>query len=411
MNLANFIRVCLLVFVCSLFASQFLLVRAQEAKPPSAARCQPPAPLVATAGANIFTPQQEMDLGDAIAEQVQRDFRVIEDDATTAHLRRIGARIVRQMPETGLQFRFFLFDIPEANAFTLPGGRIYVSRKLIALTRHEDELAGVIAHELGHAVTRQPATGMTRLLREVLGVTSVSDRQDIFAKYNELVENARRKPKAFNRGENHEQREQVIADQIGLYALAAAGYDPQALSAFWDRYAETKGKTSGGFLSDLFGTTRPEVVRLREMLKLLGTLPAECVAAKSTVSAEEFQRWQAAVINYSGLGGKEALHGVLSKTVLDPPLRSEVTHLRFSPDGANPSRFFFASTRPKHCPRSSRPTPRLSPSPRRACASRRGTSPNRSRRASKRCTCATAACNSNCRPTAKPSVASKATST
>lgn len=328
MKLNLVLRVCLLAFLCNLFASQ---TRAQE-KPPSA-RCQPPAPLVATAGANIFTAQQEMDLGDAIAEQVQRDFRVIEDEATTAHLRRIGARIVRQMPETGLQFRFFLFDIPDANAFTLPGGRIYVSRKLIALTRNEDELAGVLAHELGHAVTRQPAAGMTRLLREVLGVTSVSDRQDIFAKYNELVENTRRKPKAFNRGDSHEQKEQVIADQIGLYALAAAGYDPQALSAFWDRYAETKGKTSGGFLSDLFGTTRPEVVRLREMLKLLGALPAECVNAKSGVSTEEFQKWQAAVINYSGLGGKEALHGVLSKTILDPPLRSEVTHLRFSADG------------------------------------------------------------------------------
>ncbi|HEV7904762.1 MAG TPA: M48 family metalloprotease [Pyrinomonadaceae bacterium] len=333
MNLATVLRVCLLAFVCSLFAAPQLL-RAQETPPAApSARCQPPAPLVATAGTNIFTAQQEMDLGDAIAEQVQRDFRVIEDDATTAHLRRIGDRIVRQMPQTGLQFRFFLFDIPEANAFTLPGGRIYVSRKLIALTRNEDELAGVLAHELGHAVTRQPATGMTRLLREVLGVTSVSDRQDIFARYNELVDNARRKPKAFNRGENHEQKEQVIADQIGLYALAAAGYDPQALSAFWDRFAETKGRTSGGFLSDLFGTTRPEVVRLREMLKLLGKLPPECITAKNTVSTEEFQKWQAAVINYSGLGGKEALHGVLSKTVLDPPLRSEVTHLRFSPDG------------------------------------------------------------------------------
>jgi hypothetical protein len=331
MNLATILRVCLPAFVCSLFV---VPLSAQETPPaPPSARCQPPAPLVATAGMNIFTPQQEMDLGDAIAEQVQRDFRVIEDDATTAHLRRIGERIVRQMPQTGLQFRFFLFDLPDANAFTLPGGRIYVSRKLIALTRNEDELAGVLGHELGHAVTRQPATGMTRLLREVLGVTSVSDRQDVFAKYNELVDNARRKPKAFNRGESHEQKEQVIADQIGLYALAAAGYDPQALSAFWDRYAETKGKTSGGFLSDLFGTTRPEVVRLREMLKLLGKLPAECVTARSNAGTEEFQKWQAAVINYSGLGGKESLHGVLSKTILDPPLRSEVTHLRFSPDG------------------------------------------------------------------------------
>jgi WD40 repeat protein len=320
------LRACLLV--CALFADA---LRAQTPTP--SPHCQPPAPLVAPAGANIFTPQQEMDLGDAIAEQLQRDFRIVGDTELTAHLQRIGERIVEQMPHAGLRFRFFLFDLPDANAFTLPGGRIYVSRKLIALTRSEDELAGVIAHELGHAVTRQPATGMTRILREVLGVTRVSDRRDIFEKYNELVDNTARKPKAFNRGDSHEQKEQIIADQIGLYALSAAGYDPQALSTFWDRYAETKGKTSGGFLSDLFGTTKPEVVRLREMLKLLGTLPAECITKGGRADAAEFQKWQAAVINYSGLGVKESLRGVLSKTVLEPPLRGEVTHLKFSPDG------------------------------------------------------------------------------
>ena len=328
MKYKNLLRTCLLACACGLLTPA-LKAQTPQAQPP---RCQPPAPLVAPAGANIFTARQEMDLGDAVAEQIQRDFRVIDDDELSAHLRRIGARIVKQMPETGLQFRFFLFDLPEANAFTLPGGRIYVSRKLIALTRDEDELAGVIAHELGHAVTRQPATGMTRLLREVLNVTSVSDRRDIFEKYNQLVDNARRKPKAFNRGESHEQKEQLIADQIGLYALAAAGYNPQALSAFWDRYAETKGKT-GGFLSDLFGTTKPESLRLREMLKVLGTLPAQCVAAQAETSAGEFQKWQTAVINFSGLGGKESLRGVVSKTVLDPPLRGEIKHLRFSPDG------------------------------------------------------------------------------
>ncbi len=320
------LRACLLVCACALF------VPALRAQTPTA-RCQPPAPLVAPAGANIFTPQQEMELGDAIAEQLQRDFRIVGDPELTAHLGRIGERIVEKMPQAGLRFQFFLFDLPDANAFTLPGGRIYVSRKLVALTRSEDELAGVIAHELGHAVTRQPATGMTRIMREVLGVTSVSDRRDIFEKYNELVDNTARKPKAFNRGESHEQKEQIIADQIGLYALSAAGYDPQALSTFWDRYAETKGKTSGGFLSDLFGTTKPEVVRLREMLKLLGTLPPECVRKGSATGGAEFQKWQAAVINYSGLGGTESLRGLLTRTVLDPPLRGEVTHLKFSPDG------------------------------------------------------------------------------
>ena len=52
-------------------------------------------------------------------------------------------------------------------------------------------------------------------------------------------------------------------DQAGLFALVSAGYDPGAMAKFWDRITETKGK-KGSWLSDLFGTTRPEEKRLRE---------------------------------------------------------------------------------------------------------------------------------------------------
>ena len=68
----------------------------------------------------------------------------------------------------------------------LPGGRIYVSRRLVAYVQSEDDLAGVIAHELGHLVTWQQAIELTRVMREVIGVTPVGDRRDIFEKYNQL---------------------------------------------------------------------------------------------------------------------------------------------------------------------------------------------------------------------------------
>src|SRR5205814_7857084 len=118
---------------------------------------------------------------------LQRSFRVIDDDAITDRLSAIGDRIVKHLPPLGMRVRFLLVDIPEANAFTLPGGRVYVTRKLVALAESEDELAGVIAHEAGHVIARHGAISMTKLFREVLGVTSVSDRRDIFDKYNQLV--------------------------------------------------------------------------------------------------------------------------------------------------------------------------------------------------------------------------------
>ena len=293
--------------------------------------CRPPTPQLSREP-NIFTEEQEVDLGDAIAEQIQRDFRVIDDDEVTGHLRRIGERIVKHLPPTKLRFQFFLVDLSEANAFVLPGGRIYVSRKLVAFTQSEDELAAVISHEIGHLVARQQSIAMTRRLKEALGVTQVADRRDIFEKYNLLVENVARKPGAFRRSDNHEGKDQIEADQIGLFALAASGYDPQAHARLFDRLAETKGKT-GNFFSDLFGVTSPEAKRLREMIKGVEELPPGCAESRSNTQSSEYSRWQSTVVSYTGLGRKEALHAVVSKTALQPPLRGDVTHLRFSPDG------------------------------------------------------------------------------
>lgn len=290
--------------------------------------CSPPTPPVNKAP-NIFNVQQEMDLGDAIAEHAQKDYRVIDDDEVNGYLRRIGERLAQGLPPTGIKLQFFVVDLPEANAFTLPGGRVYVTRKMIAFARSEDELAGVIAHELGHGLMHHAAVDLTRVLRETLGVTQVTDRRDVFEKYNRLLESARLKGV---RNRDHEDDQQLEADRSGLYAMMAAGYDPHAFSSFWDRFVETKGKT-GSWFTDLFDTTKPEQKRLREMIKASSTVPANCVASNTGHTVDDFKKWQAAVVVYSGTGRKEQIHSVLYKMNLTPPLRGEITHLRFSPDG------------------------------------------------------------------------------
>lgn len=316
------VRLCALLLVC-LFSAQ----AAAQQQP-----CQQPVISAASRAQSIFSPRQEMDLGDVIAEHVQQDYRIIEDPETTGFLRRIGERLVKQLPPSEMRYQFFVVDLPDANAFTMPGGRIYVTRKLIAFAASEDELAGVLAHELGHAASGQLAAEMTRLFREVLGVTSVGDRRDIFEKYNQILDNAARKPGAWKRGDREEEGQQYEADRIGIYSMAAAGYDPQAFVSLWNRLTDIKGKT-GGWLSDLFGTTKPESRRLREILKGVSTLPAQCIAARSAVTPEEFKRWQAAVVSLTTTTHEESLHAVLSKTKLDPPLRGDINYLRFSPDG------------------------------------------------------------------------------
>jgi len=294
--------------------------------------CQPPQISASAQGANIFTEDQENDLGDAVAEHLQRNYRVIDDEEVTGHLRKIGERIIKYLPPSHLHFQFYLFDANEVNAFTLPGGRIYVSRKMVAFALNEDELAGVIAHELGHIVARHSTIDMTMLFREVLGATQVMDHKDIFEKYNQLIENTARKAKAFEKLANHEEGEQNTADLIGLYAMVHAGCNPEAQTALWVRYNELKGKTSG-FFADLFGRSKPGEKRLREMLKGLGTVPAECRGRQIAANDEEFKQWQTTVVSFSGLGARELLPGLITKKPLNPGLRSEINHLRFSPDG------------------------------------------------------------------------------
>ncbi len=289
-----------------------------------------PTPVAPTVAGNIFSEEQEMFLGEAIAERINKDFTLIEDKALLGYLDAMGERLLRHLPLKQTRLRFFIVDLADANAFVLPGGRIYVSRKLIAIAQNEDELASVISHELGHLAAHETAIEVTRQFREVIGVTAVTDRRDIFDRYNQLIDSVMRKRGAFK--ERDREKGQLVADQIGFNALVNAGYDPKAAVRFWDRVTETKGKT-GSWFSDLFGTTRPEQRRLREMLNALSSLPAGCVQERTATTTPEFTQWQAAVVAYTGPGRNESLRHVTAKLELTPPLRSDITHIKFSPDG------------------------------------------------------------------------------
>jgi len=293
----------------------------------------PAAPALATSsGTNIFQPQQETDLGDLMAEQMDSRYQVIDDPDLTQYLQRIAARLADHLPPTGLRFQVFLIDTPVIDAFSIPGGRIYVSRKMVAFLRNDDEIAGLLGHEMGHSVSHQPAVEMSMLFQRILSVRQVSSREDIAAKYNQLLDNAARRPAAFKDLASQEEPDQYVADQIALYAAAGAAYSPRATLDFFDRLAQTHGRTGGTF-SDLFGLTSPDEKRLGIMQKAFAAMPATCVKTDPVTVTYDFQKWQSDVIAFSGLSRPENLPGLLTRHKLDPPLRGDIDYFRFSPDG------------------------------------------------------------------------------
>lgn len=305
-----------------IFVTSNAVVRAQDCSPPK---------IVANSGNyNIFSPDQEMILGELTFQRRSGDLRFVKDPELNAYVDRIATKLVAHLPPTGLKFQFHIVDMPEANAFNIPGGYVLVTRKLIAFVNNEDELAGVLAHELGHAVVRHGASDFSELFKKILNVTQVGDRKDISDKYNLFLE--RRRTKSIYRNAGHENEQQLEADRIGLFAMVAAGYDPDAFAAFFDRLVETKGQT-GNWFSDIFGKPKPEQKRLREMISITKKLPEACRENRQSTASNQFLKWQADVVSFRSTNTKEELPGLLWKKELSPKLRSDITHLAFSQNG------------------------------------------------------------------------------
>jgi len=288
----------------------------------------PPAVEKGSHASNIFSDTQEADLGDLMAERIAADYVILHNDAMAAHLRDMGERLVHYLPPNQFRFQFFLIDLPTVNAFSIAGGRVYVARKMVALAKNDDELAGILGHELGHIVTHQTGIEMTRRLREVLDVTQVGDRNDIREKYFRFLENEMRKPDR----KDTDMEDQLIADQVAVYVMARAGYAPHAYIDIWDRFQQTRGKT-GNWLSDFFGATKPSQRRLREMLKNLANLPAGCAEIRPATDQAAFSKWQSQVMEFKASTLEESLPGLVFRQKLALPLRPDLNNLKFSPDG------------------------------------------------------------------------------
>jgi len=172
---------------------------------------------------------EEWQLGNQMAAQVESQVKLLRDPAAEAYVARVGERIHAATPLANRPFTFHIVDDPSVNAFSIPGGHIYVNRGLIAQADQVDMLAGVMAHEISHNVARhvikqvekQQAIGA---VGSILLGQNPGALQSILA--NILAGGAMAR---FSREDEKE------ADELGLKYMTAAGYDPHGMVAMFQK--------------------------------------------------------------------------------------------------------------------------------------------------------------------------------
>jgi predicted Zn-dependent protease len=187
----------------------------------------------------ILSKSTEAQIGRAIMRDIRNSGMVVEDPQITEYINEIGHRIAMQTNDGDHSFSFFVVDDSRVNAFALPGGYIGVHTGLIEASRSEDELAGVLAHEVAHVTQRHIARAVhansrqsmmsTALLLGALILGAAAGDGDVMAAGAAVSQGtAAQQQINFTRSNEYE------ADRIGIRALSEAGFDPNGMASFFE---------------------------------------------------------------------------------------------------------------------------------------------------------------------------------
>ncbi len=175
---------------------------------------------------NFYSMTEEQRLGEQAALNIEARFKPIRTPQLTTYLQRLGMSIVSVTEPSEITYRFRLVDTPMVNAITLPGGHIYVTSGLILSVQSEGELAGVLAHEIGHAVSRHGTEHLSRTI--FLGfINSIGGALLGGGGAPGLVANLE--------GLSYSRGDETHADDLAVDFMYQAGYHPEAMARFFDR--------------------------------------------------------------------------------------------------------------------------------------------------------------------------------
>jgi predicted Zn-dependent protease len=197
---------------------------------------------------NWYTLDSQVRMGQEFAQQVEQTSHLITDPFVNEVVNRLGQNLQRNS-DTHLPFTIKILDVEEPNAFALPGGYMFVNAGAILLADNESELAGVMAHEIGHVAACHAARGATRGALAQMAMIPVIIMTGGIAGLGAGEAANYGVPAVFQK---FSRGFEAQADYLGIQYMYKAGYDPNGMIDFFEKLQALEKKRPGVYMK-LYG--------------------------------------------------------------------------------------------------------------------------------------------------------------
>lgn len=216
----------------------------------------------------------EISFGREIAARIFGRYKASEDAELIKYVNLVGLALVRNTNRPELDFHFALLNTDEINAYAVPGGYIFITQGALKLMQDEAELAGVLAHEIGHVIEmhvvkelkvkgddNSAATGLARLV----GGSSESAR----AAFGQAVD------KGFEMvfQDAYKREDELQSDRVSVTLNTLAGYDAGALARYLNRIQPLKERVVSN--DDSHPTIAFRIKQIKSLIAIDGVMPAQ----------------------------------------------------------------------------------------------------------------------------------------